>query len=52
MKKNYLTNGPISHDVIVSLLNKMGKKSDSGGHSFFLGQVRADIIEGKIVKSD
>jgi molybdopterin synthase catalytic subunit len=51
MQKNYLTDGPISHDVIVSLLNKMGEKSDSGGHSFFLGQVRADIIEGKIVRA-
>ena len=29
----------------------MGEKSDSGGHSFFLGQVRADMIEGKIVKA-
>jgi molybdopterin synthase catalytic subunit len=51
MQKNYLIDGPISHDVIASLLNKMSEKSDSGGHSFFLGQVRADIIEGKIVRA-
>jgi molybdopterin synthase catalytic subunit len=51
MQKSYLIDGPISQDVILTLLNKMGEKSDSGGHSVFLGQVRADIIEGKIVRA-
>ncbi len=33
------------------LMDLMSKRSDAGGHTFFLGQVRADAIEGKIVKA-
>ena len=29
----------------------MGQKTDSGGHSLFFGQVRADERDGKIVKA-
>jgi len=32
-------------------MEKMGEKTDSGGHSLFLGQVRADEINGKKVKA-
>lgn len=51
MQRNYLVNGPISGDLITSLLGKLGEETNSGGHSFFLGQVRADRIDGKIVKA-
>ena len=51
MQKKYLLKGPISQHVITSILDKLGENSDSGGHTFFLGQVRADMIEGKIVKA-
>jgi molybdopterin synthase catalytic subunit len=51
MQKNYLINGPISHEVITSLIDRMGENTCSGGHSFFLGQVRADKIDGKTVKA-
>jgi molybdopterin synthase catalytic subunit len=51
MKKNLLIHGPISAHVITSLLDEMGRKTDSGGHSLFLGQVRADEKEGKTVKA-
>jgi molybdopterin synthase catalytic subunit len=51
MQKNYLINGPISHRVITSILDRMSENTCSGGHSFFLGQVRADKIEGKIVRA-
>lgn len=51
MKKNYLTDGPISHDLILSLVDRMSEKSDAGGHTFFLGQVRADKADGKTVKA-
>ena len=51
MQRNYLINGPISHDIITSILDKMGAETNSGGHSFFLGQVRADRINGRIVKA-
>lgn len=51
MLKNCLIKGPISPGVITSLLEERGRKTDSGGHSVFLGQVRADEIEGKRVKA-
>lgn len=50
MVTNYLINGPITQKVITHLIEKMGEKTDSGGHSVFLGQVRADEINGKKVK--
>jgi molybdopterin synthase catalytic subunit len=51
MLKNCLIKGPISPGKITSLLEETGKKTDSGGHSVFLGQVRADETEGKKVKA-
>jgi molybdopterin synthase catalytic subunit len=32
-------------------MKNMSKKTDSGGHSVFLGQVRADEINGKKIKA-
>ena len=51
MVANYLINGPITQKVITHLMEKMCEKTDSGGHSVFLGQVRADEINGKKVKA-
>jgi molybdopterin synthase catalytic subunit len=51
MQLNYLSKGPISHKIIASLLDQISKKTDAGGHAFFLGQVRADKIDGKIVRA-
>jgi molybdopterin synthase catalytic subunit len=51
MEENYLTEGPVSIRIISELIQKMGKKTDSGGHSVFIGQVRADEISGKKVKA-
>lgn len=51
MVTNYLINGPVTQKVITHLMEKMGEKTDSGGHSVFLGQVRADEINGKKVKA-
>lgn len=51
MEENYLTCGPISQKLISRLIEKTGGKTDSGGHMLFLGQVRADEIQGKKVKS-
>ena len=51
MVTNYLIDGPITQKVISHLMEKMGEKTDSGGHSLFLGQVRADEINGKKVKA-
>src|SRR5512141_3254054 len=51
MEEKYLIAGPISLGKISELVEKMGRKTDSGGHMIFLGQVRADEITGKRVKA-
>ena len=35
----------------MSFLDGMSGRSDAGGHTFFLGQVRADSVDGKRVKA-
>jgi molybdopterin synthase catalytic subunit len=47
----YLTEGPVSDDLISRLIKKASLKTDSGGHMIFLGQVRADEINGKKVRA-
>ena len=51
METNYLTDGPISPETISHLIEKMSAKTDCGGLSIFLGQVRADEVKGKKVKA-
>jgi molybdopterin synthase catalytic subunit len=51
METNYLIAGPIPQDSISQLVEKGGNSSDSGAHMIFLGQVRADMVEGKKVKA-
>jgi molybdopterin synthase catalytic subunit len=51
MKSEYLTEGPLTAEQIHSLISSVKNYSDAGGISFFLGQVRADIIDGKVVKA-
>ncbi len=46
---NYLISGPVTQQVIDMFLTKAGEDSGSGGHSVFLGQVRADRSEGREV---
>lgn len=51
MAVSYLISGPITPVMIESLIAGMAEKTDSGGHSIFLGQVRADSMQGKRVKA-
>lgn len=51
MQKTYLIDGPVTHEKVTKALDKMAERKDAGGHSFFLGQVRADEMAGKIVKA-
>jgi len=51
MEVNYLTDGPVSQKTISWLIEKMNSRTDSGGHMIFLGQVRADEINGEKVKA-
>jgi len=51
MTINYLKKGPITPDFITKLIGKTTERTDTGGHSIFLGQVRADEINGKKVRA-
>jgi molybdopterin synthase catalytic subunit len=51
MGKNNLVNGPIRGSIINDLIKNLGEDTSSGGHSFFMGQVRSDIVNGKRVKA-
>jgi len=48
--KNIFVQGPISPEFIASDIQKHSSKKNIGGHSIFLGQVRADTIDQKQVK--
>ena len=47
--KNIFVSGPISSAFIAESIQKHSTKTDIGAHSIFLGQVRADEIDGKHV---
>lgn len=47
--KNIFVQGPISPESIAKSIANHSSKTDIGGHSIFLGQVRADEKEGGIV---
>jgi molybdopterin synthase catalytic subunit len=49
MQKNYLIDGPVPGGKVIDILNTINEYKDAGGLSFFLGQVRADSIEGQRV---
>jgi len=46
---NIFVQGPIAASFIADSIRKHSSKTDIGGHSIFLGQVRADRIDGKEV---
>jgi molybdopterin synthase catalytic subunit len=47
--KNIFVSGPVSSAFIAESIQKHSTKTDIGAHSIFLGQVRADEIDGKRV---
>ena len=49
--KNIFVQGAITSSFIADSIQKHSSKTGIGGHSIFLGQVRADIIEEKKVSS-
>jgi molybdopterin synthase catalytic subunit len=51
MEDNYLISGPISGITVSQLVEKAGKRMDIGANMIFLGQVRADVLDGKRVKA-
>ena len=48
-KHTFLIEGPISPQRIADSIGSHSRKKNIGAHQIFLGQVRADIIEGKTV---
>jgi molybdopterin synthase catalytic subunit len=49
--RNIFVNGPIAPSFIGDSIGHHQTKTDIGGHSIFLGQVRGDDIEGKKVRA-
>jgi molybdopterin synthase catalytic subunit len=49
--KNYFTEGPITPEKIANAIAKHQTKHNIGAHAIFLGQVRADEINGKKVQA-
>ncbi len=46
-----LIEGPVGGKILSDLVAELGKETSTGGHSLFLGQVRADVVNGKTVKA-
>jgi molybdopterin synthase catalytic subunit len=49
--KNIFIEGPVEAVFIADSIATHATKTSIGGHSIFLGQVRADIIDGKQVEA-
>jgi len=49
--KNIFVQGPIASSFIGESIQQHSSKTAIGGHSIFLGQVRADQVEGKLVSA-
>jgi len=49
--KNIFVNGPITPEKIAQSIAHHQVKTNIGAHEIFLGQVRADEIDGKVVQS-
>ena len=49
--KNVFIDGAISSDFIANSIAKHQTKTTIGAHNIFLGQVRADIIDGRPIKA-
>ena len=47
--KNIFTQGAIDPQFISDSISRHASKKDIGAHSIFLGQIRADVIDGKTV---
>lgn len=50
-RKTVFVEGPISPSFIANSIEKHQTKTTIGAHDIFLGQVRADKIEGKVVQA-
>lgn len=51
MTNKYLITGPVTREVLNDLLGSFGEDLSAGGHSLFIGQVRADSTGGRRVSA-
>ncbi len=51
MTENYLISGPVTPEMISNVMKNLGEDSGTGGHSVFIGQVRADSTDEKKVRA-
>ena len=49
--KSVFVQGPITPERIAKSIAHHQMKTDIGGHDIFLGQVRADVIDGRTVRA-
>ncbi|RYD73694.1 MAG: molybdenum cofactor biosynthesis protein MoaE [Sphingobacteriales bacterium] len=49
--KNIFVDGAITAEFIAKSISNHNTKTEIGGHSIFLGQVRKDEVEGKLVSA-
>ena len=49
--KNVFREGPITPGFISESIHKHQSKTDIGAHNIFLGQVRADEVDGKLIQA-
>jgi len=51
MTEDVLVYGPVTREIISSRLDMLSERKELGGHSLFLGQVRADVNGQRRVKA-
>ena len=51
MENHILVPGPIKASLVAEHLNKLQGDSEAGAHSIFLGQVRSDKVNDRMVKA-
>jgi len=51
MTNKYLITGPVTREVLNDLMGSFGEDLSAGGHSLFIGQVRADSTGGRRVSA-
>ena len=51
MGKEYFIEGPVNPQTIADSISAHSTKINIGAHDIFLGQVRGDLIDGKLVKA-
>lgn len=51
LREKCLFEGPLPHSMIGEVVAKAALGDTTGGISVFAGQVRADVVEGRIVKA-